>query len=273
MNARATMRAYWTKSGHGPLYACEPFGRRRGCIHHPDAQQLLPEACCGGALLERVERRQGFRYHLRLVSGGGPARMRWRVPGRLVIAAIASAKLFAHGGVAQGAGYLNEVGCLGQPGSGCSDIDRNSVIGDAQQVLPSPDVGHAYAITSTINCSGNGCEPDAVSMLDRSADGRLSFGSCVSTSTSRGCAGLAHAGVLAGIADAVISPDARDLYVASYYGESVVHFRLASDGRASYADCIGDADYGCTEMPDQEQLGQVTKLAMSADGRDLYVID
>src|SRR4051812_26992252 len=194
------------------------------------------------------------------------------VVGRVLLAAIASTVVLAHAGTAAGAGYLNEIACLGQPGSGCSEIDGNRVLDTPAQVLPSPDPHVAYAITSSSSCVGSGCPPDAISTLRRGADGRLSFDSCVSTTTTRGCSTPAHPDILEGLGDAVVGPEGRDLYVVSYFGESVVHFRLGTDGHTTYADCVGDASLGCTAMPDQEDLGQPVHLAISADGQDVYVL-
>lgn len=111
---------------------------------------------------------------------------------------------------------------------------------------------------------------DSVTVLRRNAGG-LEFESCVSTAPGSACAPLGRTAILAGAAAVAVGPGGSDVYVASVDAGTVTHLRRRADGNLALADCVsGGPVQGCRKTRTNPLAG-ADALALSADGRDLYV--
>ncbi|HXR31075.1 MAG TPA: hypothetical protein VN752_08050 [Solirubrobacterales bacterium] len=90
-----------------------------------------------------------------------------------------------------------------------------------------------------------------------------------------GCAELddATGSGLAGVTDAVVSPDAANLYTVAAQDSALSTFGLASPGGAlTHIRCLRDnAVQGCSGFGETSVLGGPFGVAISSDGHDLYV--
>lgn len=162
------------------------------------------------------------------------------------------------GALTQGAGTA---GCIAARGaSGCARADA---LVHPNSVAVSPDGRNVYATA---------LDTDAVVAFKRNArTGKLTQSGCVAGTALPGCA----AGrALDGPDVVVVSPDGKDVYVGSFFGNAVVVLaRNSSSGAltqtAGTAGCIGGAAAdGCAPGV---ALGAPEGLAISTDGDDVYV--
>ena len=159
-----------------------------------------------------------------------------------------------------GRGTPRAAGCLAYGGAfGCGRARKNSLAGaDAIAVAPGGRAAYAVAFASA-----------ALTELRRSPSGRLTYEGCVGDDGLSGCRVLRH-GSLTGAAGVAVSPDGRDVYVASQVG-TVTRFTRSKGGRLAVAGCIGDAGIaGCAPVPGKLLAG-ATGIAVAPDGRTLYV--
>jgi DNA-binding beta-propeller fold protein YncE len=138
-------------------------------------------------------------------------------------------------------------------------VRKNSLAGaDAIAVAPGGHAAYAVAFQSA-----------ALTELRRSPSGRLTYRGCVGDDGLSGCRVLHH-GSLTGATAVAVSPDGRDVYVASQVG-TVTRFTASKGGRLAFAGCIGDAGLaGCSPVPGKLLAG-ATGIAVAPDGRTLYV--
>jgi DNA-binding beta-propeller fold protein YncE len=159
-----------------------------------------------------------------------------------------------------GGGTPRAAGCLAYGGAfGCGRVRKNSLAGaDAIAVAPGGRAAYAVAFQSA-----------ALTEFHRAPSGRLTYRGCVGDDGLSGCRVLRH-GSLTGATAVAVSPDGRDVYVASQVG-TVTRFAVSKGGRLAFAGCIGDAGLaGCASVPDKLLAG-ATGIAIAPDGRTLYV--
>jgi hypothetical protein len=159
-----------------------------------------------------------------------------------------------------GGGTPRVAGCLAYGGAyGCGRVRKNSLAGaDAIAVAPGGRAAYAVAFQSA-----------ALTELHRAPSGRLTYRGCVGDDGLSGCRDLRH-GSLTGATGVAVSPDGRDVYVASQVG-TVTRFTVSKSGRLAFAGCIGDAAIpGCAPVP-RKLLAGASGIAVAPDGRTLYV--
>jgi DNA-binding beta-propeller fold protein YncE len=113
-------------------------------------------------------------------------------------------------------------------------------------------------------------EAGAVTWLSRAADGSLAPRGCLAFGRSYGCKGVPGASLVG--ADAIaISPDGRNVYVASFTSAAVIELRRRPSGALVYRGCIaeGGADR-CRKLP-KGSLAGASGLAVSPRGDAVYV--
>jgi DNA-binding beta-propeller fold protein YncE len=188
-----------------------------------------------------------------------------RTLARVVAAVLAVVGLIAAApGVAAAAapGSLSFGGCVSEP---LSELCAGAGYGleQAVGVAVSPNGDNVY-----VAGAGGG----AVSVLDRGADGSLTFSACIGGTDSGvdpQCS--TSAGVLTPEAVAV-SPDGKDVYVLDH-GQIDV-FARASNGALSWSGCVGDADQtGCAATAPGHTLYPYHypgAIVVSPDGDEVY---
>jgi 6-phosphogluconolactonase (cycloisomerase 2 family) len=150
-----------------------------------------------------------------------------------------------------------EPGCIPAPG-----------LGDLEGVALSPDGHSLYAISADVN--------DAIVWFDRDGDtGRLSFAACLQdreTGTEPLCADVP---TLRYLTDVTVSADGRSVYASGANVNGVVHFdRDRETGALAFAACFKSAQPGAGHPKCKHvgRLGGARELALSRDGRSLYVV-
>jgi DNA-binding beta-propeller fold protein YncE len=166
------------------------------------------------------------------------------------------------GALTQGAGTAGCIAARG--GGGCA---RAVALVHPNSVSVSPDGRNVYATA---------LDSDAVVVLERNVrTGRLTQvrggGGCISGTAIPGCAA---ARALDGPDVVVVSPDGKNVYVGSFFGNAVVVLaRDPSSGALTQpsgtAGCIGGA--AAENCAPGLALGAPEGLAISADGDDVYV--
>ncbi len=188
---------------------------------------------------------------------------RWARLGLLVLAALVSLGVLAQPGSAA-IGDLSYHGCVSNDGSGglCADTPGTPFSGaDAEAV--SPDGKSLYVTSFT---SGT------ISHFFVGTQGKLSYDGCISNDGSGGLCADAPGTPLDGPTDVAVSPDGRSVYVVSQFSDDIVHFFAAPQGQLSYDGCISDGGSGgsCANAP--RALSDPHGVAVSPDGRSVYVV-
>jgi hypothetical protein len=112
----------------------------------------------------------------------------------------------------------------------------------------------------------------------QAAPGDLIGQSCISKTGTGGCALLPQPSILESPSGLVVAPDGADLYVAA--GAGIAHFRRASDGSVTYANCVdlssSVADRCPTSTAPPDSGGALSlnaiSLAISPDGAHVYAV-
>src|SRR6202035_4965840 len=154
---------------------------------------------------------------------GGSGRWKWLTLALLsVVVVMAGAVAVA---TAAGGG-LTFANCVGRAepsptAAGCTSVPGYALV-EPSAVAVSPDGKQLYVASAD---SGEG----DVSHFTLNGSGTPMFVSCVGNLT--GCTAINPAGALGGAVDMVVSPDGKQLYVASgYHSNNVSHFTLDSAG-------------------------------------------
>ena len=108
------------------------------------------------------------------------------------------------------------------------------------------------------------------------APGALSFADCVTSSASTtGCTSISSTtNALIGPTDVVVSPDGNDVYVTSDSRSALVWLHRDPGGALSFRGCLtspGSLTTGCTALAANESLVTANSLAITGDGRSVYV--
>ena len=108
--------------------------------------------------------------------------------------------------------------------------------------------------------------------------GDLTNVGCINDSSDPPCAHVpAGSPAIASARQLVVAPGNTDAYVIEMVDgvspeDALTHLRRAADGTLSYADCISDvAGWGCSTLPAHIGMGGSGRLAISPDGKDIYV--
>jgi DNA-binding beta-propeller fold protein YncE len=159
-----------------------------------------------------------------------------------------------------GDGSLTFQGCFADTATAGCAVPAAPVLAGALDVTVSPDGRSVYVVSGDDN---------SLTWFNRTADGSLTFGGCYATGGAEGCAAPLSPFDLP--FSVVVSPDGGSIYVGSFEGDSVTEFTRTQSGEPNFRACFTDApDPFCT-VPSPAALDGVSGLALSPDGRSLYV--
>lgn len=143
--------------------------------------------------------------------------------------------------------------------AGCRALPGNS-LGGADSVAVSADGRDLYVASYS---------SAAVTRFRLGRAGGLSYRGCISDGGANRCRLLPH-GSLSGAAGIAVSADGRGVFVAAQVG-TVTRLRIAKPNGLIFAGCISDrASKGCVRAR-RSALSQATGIAVSPNGRDVYV--
>jgi DNA-binding beta-propeller fold protein YncE len=158
-------------------------------------------------------------------------------------------------------GGLTPIGCAGNTvASGCAAI---APLDSPYYVAISPDGRSLYVTT------GNS---QTVTILSRASDGTLGAAGCVKddASTATCTQTVSELDFPYGVA---VSRDNASVYVTSPYQDAVIDFDRAADGGLTRAGCIADTSVATCGTNTADGLHGPKGIAVSADGRNVYVAD
>ncbi len=181
--------------------------------------------------------------------------------GSSVYVASAAASTITHFFAAPG-GQLTYDGCVSNDGSeGLCAATSGTPLKSANAVAVSPD-GRSVYVTA----------PGYITHFFAAPGGQLTYDGCVSDDGSGGLCADAPGAPLSGTESVAVSPDGRSVYVASATSGTITHFFAAPGGQLSYDGCIsGDGSGGACGVASPAALGSPTSVAVSPDGKSVYV--
>jgi DNA-binding beta-propeller fold protein YncE len=162
-------------------------------------------------------------------------------------------------------GRLGYRSCLANGGGsagarGCSRPPRNSL--DSNEAIAiSPDGRSAYVASSG---------SDSITWFAIESNGELRYRGCVADGGRHGCQDPTHDS-LAGAFDVAVSRDGKSVYAAALHGDAVTRFDRLSSGALAYRGCIANKGENGCQRPPHNALGGADALAVSPDGRSVYV--
>ena len=158
-------------------------------------------------------------------------------------------------------GGLTPLGCVGNSGTGPPSCIGVEGLDGADSVAVSPDGKNVYV------ASGNS---DAVVLFERVAGGGLKPMGCVGNSGSGppGCIGVEG---LRGADSVAVSPDGKNVYVASSISKAVVLFERVAGGGLKPMGCVGNSGTGPPGCIGADGLDGADSVAVSPDGKNVYV--
>lgn len=163
-------------------------------------------------------------------------------------------------------GALSFAGCIGEDilgvgDNGCKLPRHNSLVGSFD-VAVSPDGKSVYVASY---------EYGSITRFDRAPDGTLTYRGCFADRGKGGCQTPRHDS-LSFATGLAVSPDGRSVYVASYGGDSVTRFKRGPNGALTYGGCFADGGEQDCKRPHHDSLEEAAGVAVSPDGRSVYVI-
>jgi DNA-binding beta-propeller fold protein YncE len=165
-------------------------------------------------------------------------------------------------------GALVYKGCFANNGRHGCRRPKHDALGGADALAASPD-GRALYVASV--------RAGAIMRFARAPGGRLEPGGCFANWAAHGCQEPAENSLHA--ADGVaVSPDGESVYVSAMSGPTVSggpgavsSFARRSDGTLASVGCFADGGkHGC-QAPGLESIGSPESVAVSPDGRSVYV--
>ena len=136
-------------------------------------------------------------------------------------------------------------------------------LADVRALAMSPDSAHLYAV------SGSGNSVSALSLSDETT---LSMVELERNGVDDPLDTGAAVDGLEGPSDVIVSHDGRSVYAVSPTASAILHFsRVADSSSDSYGELVFRASYSQTST-DTPALDGASRLAISADGRQLYVV-
>jgi len=159
-------------------------------------------------------------------------------------------------------GQLSYDGCISNDASaGCATVPGSS-LNAANAVAVSPDGSSVYVTAAT----------GYIVHFFAAAGGQLTYDGCISNDGSGGLCVDAPGTPLSGAEAVAVSPDGRSVYVASASSGTITHFFAAPGGQLSYDGCVsGDGSGGACAVASPDALGSPTSVAVSPDGKSVYV--
>jgi DNA-binding beta-propeller fold protein YncE len=159
-------------------------------------------------------------------------------------------------------GALRYAGCIAsKPDNGCSSLPKYLMWG-AADIAISPD-GSSLYVASFIGST--------IEIFDRSPSGALTYRGCFENGGSYGCMEPSHR-TLDGVGDVAVSPDGKSVYATSEpFGNSITTFKRSPDGSLTDAGCFSNRGaHGC-RRPAHNSLDFIGDVAVSPDGKSVYV--
>jgi DNA-binding beta-propeller fold protein YncE len=158
-------------------------------------------------------------------------------------------------------GGLTPLGCVGNSGSGPPSCIGADGLDGARSVAVSPDGKNVYVASLGSR---------AVVIFERVAGGGLKPMGCVGNSGS-GPPSCIGADGLDGADSVAVSPDGKNVYVASVASYAVVLFERVAAGGLKPMGCVGNSGTGPPSCIGADGLGGAASVAVSPDGKNVYV--
>jgi DNA-binding beta-propeller fold protein YncE len=157
-------------------------------------------------------------------------------------------------------GDLTYEGCIANLGANGCEQPAHDSLREAVAVAVSRDDKSVYV--------GSG---GAVTWFKRRSSGALVYKGCISHGRTLGCREDGH-GSLNYVEDLAVSRDGKSVYAVAQFGNSITRFKRHRSGALTYKGCFANGgDHGCKE-PRHESLGDASGVAMSRDGKSVYVV-
>jgi DNA-binding beta-propeller fold protein YncE len=158
-------------------------------------------------------------------------------------------------------GALRYAGCIAsEPAHGCTRLHQYMMWG-AAGVDVSPD-GRSLYVASFIG--------GTLTRFDRAPNGALTYRGCFQNGGRYACKEPRHRS-LADARDVAVSPDGKSVYVTGGFSSSITSFRRSADGALSDGGCFANRGrHGCRK-PIHNSLHFTAEVAVSPDGRSVYV--
>jgi DNA-binding beta-propeller fold protein YncE len=159
------------------------------------------------------------------------------------------------------AGCVNHTGnflCAEAPGAG------NPLAG-ARGVAVSPDGRSVYVASERGNSVAH--------LVRNTVTGQLTWAGCLNDNGADNCFDVPGDKALAGARGVTVSPDGRSVYVTSAGANAVAHlFRDPLGGQISWDGCLNnDGSNNCFDVPGDQALEGASGVAVSPDGKSVYV--
>jgi 6-phosphogluconolactonase (cycloisomerase 2 family) len=169
-----------------------------------------------------------------------------------------------------GSGGLSLVSCISRGGTGpCTNVNNERALRGARALVMSPDGRFLYVAAglSTMAMTAG----DTVSVFERNSDsGALTLVDCVTTNAGDGCQ-VTNSGVLDDPTALAMAADGDELYVVGDGANTLGYFRRdAGSGHLGMFFCLGEG-VGCGAVPDTGALSDPSSVAVTRDGRFVYV--
>jgi DNA-binding beta-propeller fold protein YncE len=164
-------------------------------------------------------------------------------------------------------GQISYAGCVNNTGNHlCAKTpgDGNALAG-ARGVAVSPDGRSLYVASE---------RGDSVAHLFRNTvTGQLTWDGCLNDTGADNCFDVPGDKALDGARGVAVSPDGKSVYVTSATANAVAHlFRDPLGGQISWDGCLNnDGSNNCFDVPGDKALQGASSVAVSPDGKSVYV--